>query len=243
MIVKIEKLIEMKNSRYEKCFLLIIFFSLFFSYSSISQKIFRDAKKVKDNADAPFIILKTGEKVNVKKIKSDYNGSFKKIVFFKDKKVKEEDIIAFQNSKGYFKKFSDLKPKIESIKHCYLIWGREIGSYNGVFFLRHKKGVVNVYGREVGSPNVPADRSNPFYYQLNVFENENTKEVILGSSYCYDGDSEMSIVENWVSNCGEAKKLIYDCKHEKNFKISKKLNQFPILEAIDMYNEEFKKKL
>ncbi len=242
MSVKNEKSIEIKKIGHGKYFLLTCFFCLFFSYGSFSQKMYRDAKKVKDTSHTPFIILKTGEKISVKKVNTDYYDILRDIVYFDDKKIDERDIVAFQNSKGYFKKFPELKPKVGAIKSCYFVSGRESGYFDNRFFLRHKKGVINVYGQVVGSPNYN-DWKNTFTYNLNIFEKDSTKEIVMGSSYCYDTDKDMEIVEGWISGCAKAKKLVADCKGANNFKISRKLSQYPILEGVDLYNKEFKKAL
>ena len=135
-------------------------------FAGCNKKYYAGVAKAKDD-DSKFVILKTGEKIEIESAKMhSSSGTIVSIDKPEGKSFDKKDIVVVQNNTAYYKKF-------------YFSASRP--SYHGEAFAeRTRKGAVNVYSFVATTIETGGSKGmrNEFIY-FTALEDENTKEAIV----------------------------------------------------------------
>jgi hypothetical protein len=231
-ILKFKRGDKMYLNRFTRNFTYFLTVVCFLIFIGCNKKYYQSVANAKEDANSMFVILKSGEKIEIKGAKMLGNGTIQSIgVGGKD--FQKDDIKVIQNKTAYYKRFYfDADKKVRE-KDGFIY----NASFSGNRFAeRYKKGAINTY-IFIGTSNYTASSgASSTFVIFTVFELEATKEFVV---YRWNSDYTVTNkIESWIDKSAVAIKIINDYKGLSR-KAKEKYHKDVYEEAVDKYNEDF----
>ena len=199
-----------------------------------NKKFYQSITEAKEAGSSSFVILKSGEKINIEGAKMLSNGTITSInKLAGEKGFNKDDIAAIQNKSGFYKKFLfSANRTVKQIKE----FSHDVSYNNERFAVKYKNGAINKYEfiGDVNYRNSTGATAEAIIFH--IYEIEATKEFAI---YYWETRPDVgSKIENWVSKSTRAIKLINEWKALTQKK-KEKYNGDPYEKAVDLFNEDF----